>query len=180
MCVVVIVIMRGVLLLLLPCVVAQYEYVGCYAHRSGENLIKTWDTTGLTLTSCHKLASSRGKRFFVLEFPQGYSATFKEPVASCGYDGGDFTHQINDAYCLFRGLYMGGPGAMAVYQIMSPSENQDQQEESSPVVVAYWPEDRPNQFEMDDSMCSFGGRCVRTCNGFTHTHTHTYIYLLIH
>ena len=173
-----------------------YKFIGCYAHRTG-NRIETWDTTGLTLNSCASLASSSRLRFFVLEFPEGYSSTFHsrgDPVASCGM-GGDFTldGQIDSAYCLFRvrvfslslslktirndvdeprkkkqGQYMGGPGAMAAYEIFSNNEKKQdiktptEPGSTNPVVVAYWPEDRPNQFEMDDSMCSFDGRCIRT------------------
>ena len=142
------------------------------------------------------LLSSSRLRFFVLEFPEGYSSTFHsrgDPVASCGM-GGDFTldGQIDSAYCLFRvrvfslslskqsettstnlgkkkqGQYMGGPGAMAAYEIFSNNEKKQdikpptEPGSTNPVVVAYWPEDRPNQFEMDDSMCSFDGRCIRT------------------
>ena len=82
-----------------------YKFIGCYAHRTGDR-IETWDTTGLTLNSCASLASSSRLRFFVLEFPEGYSSTFHsrgDPVASCGM-GGDFTldGQIDSAYCLFR------------------------------------------------------------------------------
>lgn len=64
---------------------------------------------------------------------------------------------------------MGGPGAMAVYGISPDKETEEQYTristksvDNSPVVIAYWPEDRPNQYEMDDKMCSFDGRCIRT------------------
>ena len=79
-----------------------YNFLGCYAHTTGVR-IETWDTTGLTLNSCASQASARSSSFFVSEFPQGYSATFRDPVASCGI-GGDFTldGQIDSAYCLFR------------------------------------------------------------------------------
>ena len=57
---------------------------------------------------------------------------------------------------------------MAAYEISSYKEQEQDMKtptepgSTNPVVVAYWPEDRPNQFEMDDATCSFDGRCIRT------------------
>eukprot|EP00940_MAST-03C_sp_MAST-3C-sp2_P002323 g2323.t1 len=166
----------------------SYAFRGCFAHRSG-NLIEEWDTSGRTVRECAMRAFEKSEPWFVMEFPQGYSALFEEPVASCGFRGVYWSEgEIDPSLCGRASfgntegeVYLGGPSILAVYvreselitskvcereegggtnvnseacrayrTDASSAELERSNSDDRDIRVAYWPEDRPNQFEMLD------------------------------